>query len=730
MSELLLTFESREDSLSVRQFSVHEEMSALFLCSIRARSPSDDLDFETIVGKAASFHLNNGQKGLQADTRTFTGVCSHMEQVQVESNGLSTYHLHLVPRLWLLTQRTNHRLFQHQSIPDIVTRILGEWSIEHRLEIQGGSYPELELRVQYGESDYAFLSRLLEEAGIAFTFADDAGKGSVLVLCDAPQGNERRPGALPYVDNPGRTFDAFVTKVRVAQDVRPGKFTFRDADFRRNPVFPLYGNRAAGHPVEDALEQYAFAPGSFLVEVDKGAVQKLADGGADAPPAADAGSAPADAGAELMSKLTGGLGIVEVTAGLPGDDKGMARSSEKAGHTRAQRHLESARATRRSVAFETNLVSLPPGTVVTLRNHARAELSGDHALLITGLTIEGAPDADWTMTARAGFADVPHRPALKTPRPAVQGIQSAVVTGPAGEEIHTDEHGRVRVQFHWDREGKHDENSSCWMRVNQGWAGSGYGLVALPRVGQEVLVAFLEGNPDLPVVVGRLFSSTARSPYPLPGEKTKSGWKSASSPGGGGYNEIMFDDAKGKELFNVQAEKDLEVLAKHDQTTVIGRQRHTSVGTVDETQVGERHTVALRGSGGSTYTEITDKKIHLSTGDASITLEGGNITLQAKGKLLVHSSGGDVEIIGGPWVKINCGPADDYEDHEITFRDPFGNPMTRSFLRGEVSVDGGETETHDEMTSRVVRVPPGKKATVDLTYVDPTDGGGEEGGCS
>ncbi len=253
------------------------------------------------------------------------------------------------------------------------------------------------------------------------------------------------------------------------------------------------------------------------------------------------------------------------------------------------------------------------------------------------------------------------------------------------------------------------------MRVSQGWAGSGFGLVALPRVGQEVLVAFLDGNPDQPVVVGRLFNSTLTSPYGLPAGKTKRGWRSASTPGGGGYDEVSFEDDKGAEVLNVQAEKDLTKLVKDDETVVVGGARRSDVATVDETRVGQRHTVALAGSGGMTYTEVTDGKIHLSNGQASIILDGPNITLQAAGKILLHSTGGDVELVGGPWVKINCGPEDDYEDHELTFTDPFGNPVVYSNLKGEVSVDGGEVETHDAYMSRVVRVPPGKQATVKLT---------------
>ncbi len=760
MSEFHLTFESKEDSLSVRRFSVAEEMSSLFTASIWARSPDDDLDFETIVGKPASFRISTGLRLGRVGLRTFTGVCSHMEQQQAESSGLSTYFLRIVPRLWLLTQRTNHRLFQHLSIPDIVAKVLGEWKIEHLFKLHRGDHPDLELRAQYGESDFDFINRLLEEAGISYYFAEDPDKGSVLVLGDAPQANERREGGpIPYLDNPTQSFECeYLTRVHLAQQVRPGKVTLRDFDFRRSPIFPFYGHKGAGHAIEDSLEQYRYAPGSFLVEVEKEAAQRLNEAARPAAAAAKSperavqdavgnavekqakkvvgeiaghalGEAAGRLAGELMGKLALSLGIVEVMGGLVGDDKGMARFSEKAGFVRAQRQLESARASRRSVSFETNVIDLAPGTVIAIGRHARKDLGPEKALLITGSTSEGTHDSEWLMTGHAVFADAPYRPPNKTPKPTIQGLQSAVVTGPSGEEIYTDEIGRVRVQFHWDREGKHDEGSSCWMRVSQGWAGSSFGMIAIPRVRQEVLVAFLEGDPDHPVVVGRLFSSTSRMPYTLPQEKTKSGWKSASTPGSGGFNEIMFDDAKGRELVNVQAERDLEKLVKHDEVVTVGRERRTHIGTVDATRVGERHTVTVAGSGTPTYSELSDKRIHFSTGEASITLDGPNITLQAKGKILLHSTGGDVELLGGPWVKINCGPADEEADHELTFTDPFGNPMTRSFLKGVVSVDGEEPDTHDAYTSHVVRLAPGKKASVELEMADHGEDEDEEEGC-
>jgi type VI secretion system secreted protein VgrG len=257
---------------------------------------------------------------------------------------------------------------------------------------------------------------------------------------------------------------------------------------------------------------------------------------------------------------------------------------------------------------------------------------------------------------------------MRTSKPIVRGVQSAVVVGPAGEEIHTDEFGRVRVQFHWDREGKYDDNSSCWMRVSQGWAGSGYGMIVIPRIGQEVLVGFFEGDPDQPVIIGRVYNNTARVPYKLPDHKTKSTWKSDSSPNSDGFNEIMFEDAKGKELVYVQAQKDLQKLVKNNETErtgvnrtiAVGANRTATIGVNDTTIVGVKHRLTIAQpkepppSIPPTTFDMSDKKLSYTTGEASIIFDGPNITLEAKGNITIRSKGGDVIIQGGPNVKINC----------------------------------------------------------------------------
>jgi len=527
------------DALSVRRFSVHESISSLFSISVWARSSNPSVDLEAIVGGPASIRVTSGYKFARlGGARLWTGICNHIEQVQAEvsDKGLSTYLIRIVPTLWLLTQRRNYRIFQHRNIPDIVGALLDEWGIRPDWQIARESYPKLEYKAQYGESDYDFFCRLLEEAGIAFTFPDDDNLGSKVTLSDALHQSEPRPGGpVIYVDNPNQASEReFVTRVRLSHEVRPGAHTIRDYDFR-NPGFALFGEGPKAASPEDRYEQYHYKPGAFLVETGKSAETPVAD------------------------------------------DKGVARHDQKAGQGRAERALSADRLGKRAVSFDTNIVDLWPGMVFSIDNHPHVELADSAKLLVSEFTIEGTPGEEWHMSGHAVFAEVPYRPLLKTPKPEVNGVQSATVVGPPGQEIHVDEFGRVRVQFPWDREGKNDDTSSCWMRVGQGWAGTGYGMIMIPRVGQEVLVGFLEGDPDQPIIVGRVFNNVQQVPYKLPDHKTRSTWKSDSSPGGGGFNEIMFDDLKGRELVYVQAERNRRKLVKNDETMTIGHDRQKLV---------------------------------------------------------------------------------------------------------------------------------------------------------
>lgn len=638
------------DALHVRNFSIQERLSSLFQVDLVVVSENHSIDFDAIVGQPAHFTLH----GPMHDRR-WSGLCNHFEQVRVETTGVSTYRLSIVPTLWLLTQRKNYRMFQQLTEPDIVLELLKEWSIETDIRIDRGAYKKRKYRVQYAESDFAFASRVLEDAGITFYF-EQAGDETKLVLSDAPQANPKRDVPLLFLDNTSTVKSAEVehaTGVRMAQRVRPGKYTMRDHDYRQPPSYKLMSSASGGRGVEEKLERFHYTPGAFLFGSTQG----------DSSPVAD--------------------------------DKGKTRTDEKEAGILAQKRLDAKRGSARVCTFETNALDLAPGVVLTMAGHPHAALGDGQKLLVVESSLSGTSKGEWTHHCEARGTEVPYRPDAVTPRPTVNGVESATVVGPGSEEIHCDEFGRVRVHFHWDRESKMNEDSSCWIHVSQAWGGSGYGGMNLPRVGQEVLVDFLGGDPDRPVIVGRMYTNLQKVPYKLPGNKTQSGLKSNSTGGGGGFNEIMFEDAGGQELLRMQAEKDLHKVVKNDEQHTVGRNRtrrvkgneevtvgknrtkrikevetetigivkvttvgvnRTSrVGAIDQTTVGAMHlvTVAPPHGGDATSATMMHQNIVFSTGaGATITMSGATISIKAK-SIQIEATQGDVLIKGGPMVKIN-----------------------------------------------------------------------------
>ncbi|NUQ74905.1 MAG: type VI secretion system tip protein VgrG [Polyangiaceae bacterium] len=619
MKNLELSLASADDgAFDIRGFVVREGLSSLFSVSLEVVSPLDSVDLGEMLGQRGEFRIHAGALGALGAAsgayhergRAWTGIVKRFEQIQAESTGLSTYEIEIVPELWLLTQRSNYRVYQHLSAVEIVQKLLSDWGIDVVVKTSG-DHPKLEYRVQYGESDFDFFSRMLEEAGISYRFAHDASEGvTKLEITDAPEQAEPRPGgAVSFNDSPNHDARAeFVTRLRVGQRIQPGAFVVRDHDFRRRPEVDLSGRGdARGIALEQKLEVFRYQPGAFLVDGD-------------------------NHDAKLAQPL-----------------------AEK--RLRAERHAQL------TVSFETNAFDLAPGTVFSVGRHPHKALKDP--LLVTSMTLSGSPGGEWHGSAAAVFAKEPYRPAVKTKQPKVTGVQSGIIVGPAGQEIHCDEFGRVKVKFPWDREGKSDDTASCWIRVSQGWAGAGFGMMNIPRIGQEVTVAFIEGNPDLPVVVGRTFNATARVPYSLPGDKTLSYWRTSSTPGGEGYNEIVFEDKKGSEYVRLRAEKDLHKLVKHDEventganrTISVGRNRTMTVGGADSTIVGKKQEIVIKDPEGSkppTTLTMEDGKITYSTGKASLTLDGANVTLEAEGNIVIRSKKGDVILKGGPNVKINC----------------------------------------------------------------------------
>jgi type VI secretion system secreted protein VgrG len=653
VATLELSFASGEESLSVRRFAVREAASSLFSISLWARSPDASLDLEALVGQAARFRVVAGTKhALALGARAWAGVVSYAEQLHAlqpspGEKGLSTYHLRIVPSLWLLTQRRGNRIYQHLSIPDIADRLLAEWQMKPVWKIERSRYPKLEYKVQYGESDYTFLSRLLEEAGVAFTFVndgehgEDGEHGAVLTFSDHLEASAPRAGApIPYVDNPSQAAEReYLTKVRLGREVRPGAAAIRDYDFR-NPAFALFGEAPRAGASEDRYEQYHYDPGAFLVE-------------------------------------TGNAGSTPVA-----DDKGLARRDQSYGRELAERGLHGERVGVRGASFEASTFDLAPGVIFSVDNHPHPEITESRRLLVLESSFEGSAGGEWTLSGYAVFADAPYRPPRRTPKPIVHGFQSAMVVGPKGQEIHTDEFGRVRVQLHWDREGAKDEDSSCWMHVNQGWGGMGYGMIVLPRIGQEVLVGFLEGDPDHPAIMGRVYNALQQVPYRLPEHKTRSAWKSDSSLGSGGFNEIMFEDLEAKELVWQQAEKDRQRLVNEDEFGTVGHDRQKLVKNDEsERTEGSRKRWVGKDADGVTKQhrrERDEVDVHVEVrGDRSEQVDGkesltvvkdlqervdGRLALRAKrqvhyvaGEEYVGEGGSDVTVKGpGGFIKIDA----------------------------------------------------------------------------
>lgn len=640
MPVLELSFASGESSLGVRRFSVHETLSSLFSVSVWARSENPGVDLEALIGQEASLRVQSGVKFARlGGARLWTGIVSNAQQVQAVIPGggtkeLSTYYVRIVPKLWLLTQKRNYRVFQHQSIPDIVEKILGDWAIEPTWKL-GGEHPKLEFKVQYAESDYSFISRLLEEAGIAFWFPDDDNNGSKLFLGDKLESGELRPGeALSFVDNPNQEAEKeFVTRVRISHEVKPGAHVMRSFDFR-NPTFNLMGDGPQLMGADARFEQYHYEPNSFNIETDKGGNTPVAD------------------------------------------DKGTARHSEAYGRERAEKRLLAERSGHRAVTFDTNTIDLWPGQILKIDRHPHGEINDSSKLLVTEFSVEGTPEGEWNMSARAVFTDMPYRPQNKTPKPRVEGVQSALVVGPKGQEIHTDEFGRVRVHFPWDRESKSDDFSSLWVRVSQGWAGTGYGMIVIPRIGQEVLVAFVAGDPDQPIVVGRVFNATQTPPYKLPEHKTRSTWKSDSSLGSDGFNEIMFEDLKGHELVWEQAQKNRRRLVKNDEFITVVHDRQKLVKH-DETErtlgfvkiyIGKDQDIVIKHDKrerveGNSHLRIYGKRNQQVDGKQSLTVKGDRHEIVEKNHAL--AAGEEIHISAGTQLVIEA-------DQDITIKGPGG----------------------------------------------------------
>jgi type VI secretion system secreted protein VgrG len=474
---------------------------------------------------------------------------------------LTMYQAEMVPWLWFLTLSRDCKIFQEVTVLEILEKVFksqGYSDFEIRCT---RSYAKREYCVQYRETHFEFVSRLMEEEGI-FYFFEHSDSKHLLVVAD--NNSSMRPcpnGGTARMGN-GTIAERDVISTFIAEHaIRPAKITLNNYDFLQ-PSLGLLSTIAG-----DGQEEVYDYPGGHTTPEDGDKIVRL--------------------------------------------------------------RLEAEEALAQVVRGSSDCRNLQSGSRFKLENHYRSDLNQPYVLLQVRHVAKaedyrswGSENARYDNSFLAIPADVPYRPLCNTPRPLVHGSQTARVVGMAGEEIWVDPHGRVKVQFHWDRVGEKNEHSSCWVRVATGWAGKTWGAVSIPRIGQEVVVQFLEGDPDRPIIVGSVYNAEQQPPFPLPDKKTVSGLRSRSSLGGNAanFNEISMEDVAGSEMLYIHAEKDQTIVVEHDRSDSVGNDQTISVGNDETTGIGgnrsetvdKNETITIHGS----RTETVDK-------DEMITVEGG-----------------------------------------------------------------------------------------------------------
>jgi type VI secretion system secreted protein VgrG len=553
-----------EDVLLLATFRGSESISRLFRYDVDLLAEADTaVPFGKLLGAGMTveFRMADG------NSRYFDGIVKRF--AQGERDELFTrYRAELVPRMWLLTKKTRSRIFQQMTVPDILRQVFAGLQVVFELAAQ--YYPR-DYCVQYRESDFDFASRLMEEEGIYYFF--EHAKGShQLVVTDIPHQHPTVPGSstIIYEDATGDVREeARITSWLKAQEMRSGQYTLRDHCFEM-PSTRLEAHANIDESVtvgqvvhnlrvggNDDLEIYDY-PGCYAQRFD--------------------GIAPHGAvRAQDLSDL------------FPDGDRTVKICMERE------------QAAGLEIQGAGDCGNFLPGYKFTLERH----FDGDGAYVLIGVEHEARQSGfisgeDFTWKYENRFtcipADLRYRPARETRKPEIAGVQTATVVGPEGQEIFCDQYGRIKVQFHWDREGKRDANSSCWLRVAQIWAGKRWGAFFWPRIGHEVVVAFEDGDPDRPIVVGSVYNGVNMPPMPLPATNMFCGIKSASVRGQANenFNGLTFVDVKGKEHLSLHSERHMILMAEHDVSAQNGRHHMQRVPGAQMVSVG-----SLPGIGGS-----------------------------------------------------------------------------------------------------------------------------------
>ena len=535
-----------EDVLLLRGFTGSEGISRLFRFDLDLLSEKASIPFNDIVGQNVTITITLAD-GSNPQYRYINGFISRFAQKGSDAR-FTYYQAEMVPWLWFLTRASNCRIFPtNMTVPDIITKVFTDLEFRDVKNLLQGPFEPRDYCVQYRETDFNFVSRLMEQYGIFYFFEHEKDKHT-LVLADTASSKVHQPcpgqskarcdftaGMVPEED--------IIHSCQVEQEVRPGKYTLTNYNFETPSTgLAVNVNSAVNTSGNGKFEIYDY-PGEHLNKSQGEQLVKLR------------------MEAEEMPQLV------------------MSGSSTCRAFT--------------------------PGYRFDLEGHYNQQMDKPYILTeVQHTATVGETYADTGSPAAANYSnhflsipyDVPYRPLRVTPKPIVQGPQTAIVVGRSGEEIFTDKYGRVKVQFHWDREGKHNQDSSCWIRVSHPWAGKGWGAISIPRIGQEVIVDFLEGDPDQPIITGRVYNAEQMPPYGLPAGGMVSGLKSSSTKGGGGYNEFIMDDTKGNELIRMHGQYDMDATVEHDLREHVLHDRSRDVTNNETITVGNDRTETVLGN--------------------------------------------------------------------------------------------------------------------------------------
>ena len=642
--EIAVTSSLGKDVLLFNRMSGSEQLGRLFEYRVQLLSEKKDIKIVDVLGKNMSINVDlpSGEK------RLFNGIVTRFCSTGWQGN-FATYEAIIHPWLWLLTRTANCRIFQEKSVLDIVKEVCNDGVYGGMAELDighlTGTYEVLNYCVQYRETDFNFVCRLLEQEGIYFFFTHH-GEKHTMVLADSYSAHTDIPDytAVKFRgdENREKIGKESVHSWFAGGEIQASNYVLNDFDFER----------AA-----------ASTSGSLLVKKNMPAAYSQ--------PAYEQFDYPGG-----YNKAAAGTAI-------------------------AGARIESIHGQCEQIRAQTSARGLFPGGLFGLVEHPREDqnrkylvTSARYEMVINDYETNAGSAGDQTFQCELTAVGKEHnyRPERITPKPTVQGPQTAMVVGKAGEEIWTDKYGRIKVQFHWDREGKDDEKSSCWVRVAQSWSGKRWGTMFIPRIGMEVVVEFLEGDPDRPLVTGCVYNSDTMPPYDLPANQTRSTMKSNSSKGGDGFNEIRFEDKKDSEEIFVQAEKNYNRVVKNndtlkvgfeksdkgDQTIEIKNDQKLVVGNDQESEVGNDQTIHVKMNQkldvdmdqkitiGKTSTMEAMTSIEFKVGGSSIKIEPAKITIKStqisieadataeiKAGAKMDIDGGAMLTIKGGMVKIN-----------------------------------------------------------------------------